>query len=169
MPPDQSGRYPDQGGNYRTYTNAVFVNKTLLVPTYQEKYDTTALRIYRESLPGYNVVGINCNIIISQLGALHCITKLIGNDEPLYISHARLRDVEDTVSYYPVSAYIRHRDGVNRSQLVLQILKRFNLFRSTDDVVDTVGNIWASLIPAYPAGQKCNIIFLQMQTMASTR
>ncbi|MGB3081198.1 MAG: agmatine deiminase family protein, partial [Saprospiraceae bacterium] len=60
MPPDANNRYPDHGGNYRTYTNAVFLNKTLLVPTYEEKYDTTALRIYRENLPGYNVVGINC-------------------------------------------------------------------------------------------------------------
>jgi len=117
MPPDQNGRYPDAGGNYRTYTNAVFINKTLLVPTYQEKYDTTALRIYRENLPGYNVVGINCNNIIGQLGALHCITKLIGTDEPLLIAHSRLRDVEDTIAYYPVSAYIRHRDGIKEASL----------------------------------------------------
>ncbi|HJW28548.1 MAG TPA: agmatine deiminase family protein, partial [Saprospiraceae bacterium] len=117
MPPDQNGRYPNNGGNYRTYTNAVFINKTLLVPTYQEKYDTTALRIYRENLPGYNVVGINCNSIIGQLGALHCITKLIGDDDPLLIAHARLRDVEDTVAYYPVTAYIRHRDGIKDAEL----------------------------------------------------
>ncbi|HEX5112984.1 MAG TPA: agmatine deiminase family protein, partial [Saprospiraceae bacterium] len=117
MPPDQNGRYPSQNGNYRTYTNAVFVNKTLLVPVYEEKYDTTALRIYRDNLPGYNVVGINCNSIIGQLGALHCITKLIGSDEPLLISHSRLLDVEDTVAYYPVSAYIRHRDGIKEANL----------------------------------------------------
>jgi len=152
MPPDQSGRYPDQGGNYRTYTNAVFINKTLLVPTYQEKYDTTALRIYRDNLPGYNVVGINCNSIISQLGALHCITKLIGVDEPLYISHARLRDVEDTVAYYPVSAYIRHRDGIQEASLFYRTSKDSVYSEVPMMLLDTAGNIWASLIPAYPAG-----------------
>ena len=152
MPPDQSGRYPDSGGNYRTYTNAVFVNKTLLVPTYQEKYDTTALRIYRENLPGYNVVGINCNNIIGQLGALHCITKLIGTNEPLLIAHSRLRDVEDTIAYYPVSAYIRHRDGIKEANLFYRSSTDSSYSETPMMLVDSVANIWASLIPAYPGG-----------------
>jgi agmatine/peptidylarginine deiminase len=152
MPPDQAGRYPNQDGSYRTYTNAVFVNKTLLVPVYQEKYDTTALRIYRENLPGYNVVGINCNNIIGQLGALHCITKLIGADEPLLIAHSRLQDVEDTVAYYPVSAYIRHRDGIKEASLFYRSSKDSVYSEVPMLLVDTTANIWASLIPAYPAG-----------------
>lgn len=152
MPPDQNGRYPDNGGNYRTYTNAVFVNKTLLVPTYQQKYDTTALRIYRESLPGYNVVGINCNSIISQLGALHCITKLVGTNDPLLIQHARLRDVEDTVAYYPVTAYIRHRDGISEANLFYRSSTETAYSEAPMMLVDTAADIWASLIPAYPAG-----------------
>ena len=152
MPPDQNGRYPDNGGNYRTYTNAVFVNKTLLVPTYQEQYDTTALRIYRENLPGYNVVGINCNSIIGQLGALHCITKLVGASEPLLIAHSRLRDVLDTVAYYPVSAYIRHRDGIQEANLFYRTSADSTYSESPMMLVDSVANIWASLIPSYPAG-----------------
>ncbi len=152
MPPDQSGRYPDNGGNYRTYTNAVFVNKTLLVPTYQEKYDTTALRIYRENLPGYNVVGINCNNIIGQLGALHCITKLIGTNEPLLIAHSRLRDVEDTIAYYPVSAYIRHRDGIKEANLFYRSSTDSTYSETPMMLVDSAANIWASIIPSYPAG-----------------
>lgn len=152
MPPDQNGRYPDNGGNYRTYTNAVFVNKTLLVPTYQQKYDTTALRIYRESLPGYNVVGINCNSIINQLGALHCITKLVGTSNPLLIQHSRLRDVEDTVAYYPVTAYIRHRDGISEANLFYRSSTETTYSEAPMMLVDTAANIWASLIPAYPAG-----------------
>ncbi|MBP7240238.1 MAG: agmatine deiminase family protein [Saprospiraceae bacterium] len=152
MPPDQNGRYPDNGGNYRTYTNAVFVNKTLLVPTYQEKYDTTALRIYRENLPGYNVVGINCNNIIGQLGALHCITKLVGASEPLLISHSRLRDVEDTIAYYPVSAYIRHRDGIKEANLFYRSSTDSSYSETPMMLVDSAANIWASIIPSYPAG-----------------
>lgn len=152
MPPDQNGRYPDNGGNYRTYTNAVFVNKTLLVPTYQEKYDTTALRIYRENLPGYNVVGINCNSIIGQLGALHCITKLVGTSEPLLINHSPLRDVEDTVAYYPVTAYIRHRDGIKEANLFYRSSSDSTYSETPMMVVDSAANIWASIIPAYAAG-----------------
>jgi agmatine/peptidylarginine deiminase len=74
MPP-QNNLYPNNGGDYRTYTNSIIINKTVIVPTYETYYDTTALRIYREAMPGYNVVSINCNSIIPSLGAIHCITK----------------------------------------------------------------------------------------------
>ncbi|HNP98616.1 MAG TPA: agmatine deiminase family protein, partial [Bacteroidia bacterium] len=51
MPPDANGLYPNAGGDYRTYANAVFVNKTVILPTYAQQYDTTALRIWREAMP----------------------------------------------------------------------------------------------------------------------
>lgn len=113
MPPDYADDYPSSGGDYRTYSNAVFVNKTVLLPIYEEQYDSTAIRIWEESLPGYKVVGIGCNDIIPSLGAIHCITKEIGVNDPLHIVHQRLRDVEDnSVSGYPVFAHIRHRSGI---------------------------------------------------------
>ncbi len=43
MPNSTSGLYPDNGGSYRTYTNAVFVNNTIIFPTYREQFDSTAL------------------------------------------------------------------------------------------------------------------------------
>lgn len=152
MPPDQNGRYPNSGGSYRTYTNSIFVNKTILVPTYQEKYDTTALRIYRENLPGYNVVGINCNSIIGSLGALHCITKTVGDDDPLLIAHARLRDVPDSIVHYPVEAYIRHRDGIASATLHYRT-SRDSLYTSLPMfLADTANNIWQAVMTGYPAG-----------------
>lgn len=93
MPPGSNGQYPDylDPGEYRTYTNALFVNKTILVPTYEEEFDTTGLRIWREAMPGYHIQGINSNAIIPFLGAIHCITKEVGIAEPLLINHARIR------------------------------------------------------------------------------
>ena len=88
MPPDAQGRYPSGSGDYRTFTNSSIINKTVIVPTYEVKYDTTALRIYREAMPGYNVVAIDCNQTITALGAIHCITKEVGVREPIVISHA---------------------------------------------------------------------------------
>ena len=107
MPPDFSGNYPDENGAYRTYTNSIFINKTILVPIYEEQYDTTALRMYEEFLPGYNVVGIDCNQIIQALGALHCITKLVGTSDPLWIAHPRLRDTYNQEDDYRVVAKIK--------------------------------------------------------------
>lgn len=154
MPPDANGRYPNQGGNYRTYTNSIFLNKTILVPTYQEKYDTTALRIYRENLPGYNVVGINCNSIIGSLGALHCITKTVGVQDPLWIAHARLKDSDDASLEYPVTAIIKHRLGVESAELYYRISPD-TLYTSVPMVLlDTSSSLWGSLIPPQVAGSE---------------
>jgi agmatine deiminase len=152
MPPDASGRYPNTGGAYRTYTNSVFVNKTVLVPTYQERYDTTALRIYRENLPGYNVVGINCNSIIGSLGAIHCITKTVGDDDPLLIAHPRLRDSDDASLEYPVVAYIKHRDGIASAKLYYRVAPDSFYTQVPMVLVDSVAHSWAALIPPQQAG-----------------
>lgn len=112
MPPDASGKYPHQGGHYRTYTNSLIANRTIIVPTYEEKYDTTALRIYRELMPGYQVNGIDCNAIIPLSGALHCITKEIGVNDPLRIVHFPVDGSNITVDGVPVTATIQHRDGI---------------------------------------------------------
>ena len=109
MPSSTGGNFPPSA-SYRTFANNVFVNKTVLVPTYREQVDTIGLRILRESLPGYNVVGIDCDNndqnIISASGAIHCITKGIGVADPLLIKHQRLSDTYETVQPYIVDAYI---------------------------------------------------------------
>jgi hypothetical protein len=117
MPPDQFNRYPDAGGYYRTYTNSLIVNKTVIVPTYEEEYDTTALRIYREAMPGYNVVGIECNAIIPLLGAIHCITKEIGVKDPVWIDHAPLYYNVVGSSGYHIGAKIKAFGGVSGASL----------------------------------------------------
>lgn len=122
-PPEQGGGggYPDENGWYLTYTNSVFVNKTVLLPTYYTEYDTTALRIYSELLPGYNVVGIDCDnngqAIISQSGAIHCITHTVGVEDPLMISHLPLPDTENTTDAFSIEAYISHRSGIAEATL----------------------------------------------------
>lgn len=115
MPP-HNGNYPPTG-NYRTYTNSVFVNKTVIVPTYETQYDTTALRIYREALPGYKIYGINSNNIIGSLGAIHCITKEIGVSEPVFISHSAIRDNNNTSSPYQVKAYVKSKTGISNARV----------------------------------------------------
>lgn len=122
MPPDAQGRYPSNGGDYRTYTNSVIVNKTVIVPTYAQQYDTTAFRIYREAMPGYNIVGINSNQIITAKGAIHCITKEIGVQEPVYISHARIRSVSgNSINGYEVKAYIKAKSGIANAMVYWSI------------------------------------------------
>jgi agmatine/peptidylarginine deiminase len=115
MPPE-NGYYPPTG-DYFTYTNSTFVNKTLIVPTYGVSQDTTALRIYKENLPGYKVVGINCTSIIPSLGAIHCINKEIGVLNPIFISHAFLRNTSNTTVPYEVKAYIKSKSGIASAKM----------------------------------------------------
>ncbi|WP_170254490.1 agmatine deiminase family protein [Phaeodactylibacter luteus] len=150
MPPDADGRYPDNNGDYRTYTNALFVNKTLLVPIYEEQYDTTALRIYEEALPGYRVVGIDCNGIIPSLGAIHCITKLVGANDPLWIAHARLRDQESSTAPYPISAIIKHKSGIAGAALHYREAGTENYTAVPLLLEDTLQSVWAGAIPPFP-------------------
>ena len=120
-PPEFGAGYPNQNGDYLTYSNAVFVNNTILLPTYYEQYDTTAIRIWEEAMPGYNVVGIDCDSpnedIISLSGAIHCITHSVGVADPLMISHLPLQDTEDIENSYGVVADISHRSGIASATL----------------------------------------------------
>jgi agmatine/peptidylarginine deiminase len=153
MPPSTGGAFPPSA-SYRTYANNIFINKTVLVPTYREQYDTTALRILRESLPGYRVIGIDCDDsgsnIISQSGAIHCITKAIGVSDPLLIRHQRLSDTYETLTPYGVEAYIRHKTGIAAAEV----------WWTTDTTAGYAaapmtagpGNTWTAAIPAQPAG-----------------
>jgi agmatine deiminase len=152
MPPSTGGEWaPD--ASYRTYANNVFVNKTVIVPTYRTEYDTTALRILQESLPGYRIVPIDCDNqsanIISASGAIHCITKGVGVADPLLIRHQRLTDTYETVNPYVVSAYMRHKSGIASA----------SLFWTTDTtqawnevaMADQGSGNWSAAIPAHPA------------------
>jgi agmatine/peptidylarginine deiminase len=157
VPPQESnGLYPDQNGWYCTYTNSVFVNNTVLLPTYYEAYDTIAIRIYEENLPGYNIVPIDCDdagqAIISASGAIHCITQSVGVEDPLLISYEQLPNTNINNQDYSLQAYINHRSGIASA----------NLYYKTDInapytavAMSNVGNNhWEASIPAQAFGTR---------------
>lgn len=152
MPPDQWGDYPDQGGYYCTYTNAVFVNKTVILPLYYTQYDTTALRIWEESLPGYNIVGINCNSTISASGAIHCITHSVGTDDPLLIAHFALPNTTNTVTPYQVDARIQHRSGILSATLYWTTDTSQSYQSVPMTLTNVASNTWTGFIPPQAAG-----------------
>ncbi len=146
MPPD-GGSYPNSGGDYRTYTNSIIVNGTIIVPTYEEQYDTTALKIISDALPGYNVHGINSNGIIYLSGAIHCITKLIATNDPLLISHQPLADTQYTGVNYTVEARIQHRSGIQDATIYYTKDTSLVFSQVSMSFIDTVNNMWRGDIP----------------------
>ncbi|MDP6909302.1 MAG: agmatine deiminase family protein, partial [Flavobacteriales bacterium] len=153
MPPE-GGYYPDTWGDYRTYTNSVFVNKTILVPTYEEEWDTTALRIYREALPGYNVVGIDCNEIITASGAIHCITKAVSTEDALLIRHQPLIDQVYTPTDYQIDALIKHTDGITDASVYWTTDTAAGYQAVGMTLTNVNEDIWSGSIPYQQEGEK---------------
>ncbi len=152
MPSSTGGQYPPSA-SYRTYANNVFVNGTVIVPTYRTQYDTIGLRILHETLPGYRIFPIDCDNpdanIISASGAIHCITKGIGVNDPLLIRHEHLTDTYDTQNPYPATAYIRHKSGIATATLywTIDTTQAWNALSMNDQG----GNNWNASIPAQAA------------------
>jgi agmatine deiminase len=146
MPPE-GGQYPDTWGDYRTYTNSVFVNNTILVPIYEEEWDTTALRIYREALPGYKVVGIDCNEIITASGAIHCITKAVSSNNPLRIAHQPLDDQVYSTNDYEVNALVQHAEGISNATLYWTTDTAAGYNAVAMSLTNPSENTWTGFIP----------------------
>ena len=79
--------------NDMTYINSLIVNDHVFVPQYGfEPYDSLALAVYDSVMPGYTLVPVNYRPWSARSGSIHCVTREIGVNDPLYISHAWLKD-----------------------------------------------------------------------------
>ena len=67
-------------GVWRTYTNSVFANGSLVVPRYRGTDPATeerAMRTLRQALPGWQIIPVDADALIAQQGALRCITLCV--------------------------------------------------------------------------------------------
>lgn len=56
-----------------TYANFLIMNKVVLMPTYnQPETDEAAHRIMQEAFSQYDIVDVDCTVLIKQHGSLHC-------------------------------------------------------------------------------------------------
>ena len=67
-------------GYYRSYTNALAINKTVLVPVYRDdmRYQDEALSIFQTAYPERNIVPIDATEVIRVGGAIHCVTQTVA-------------------------------------------------------------------------------------------
>lgn len=113
--------------NRATYTNALIMNNTLLVPQYacmdyQPETDSLALEAYRKAMPGYKIVGVNCVDYQYKVGALHCLTRDIPANNPVYIKHKWLADsIEYTNKDYEISALVQSSQGISDVKLFWRV------------------------------------------------
>ncbi len=156
MPPYNNNYPPFPSPNenrYPTYANAVFVNKTVIMPKYNlTTLDAAARDTFEKYLPGYEVVQVNCNSMITAGGAIHCITKEVGVNDPLRIVHPVIRYADNAESEsYRVRALVQHRSGITGASLFWTT----DLSAPWNEIVlspDTTPQYWTALIPQQDEG-----------------
>ncbi len=92
------------------YTNSLILNKKVFVPLFGTGYDTTALQVYEEAMPGYEVLGFTGSWEYND--AIHCRAMGVPDKWMLFIHHVPLTGRQsDTVNEYPISATIIAHSG----------------------------------------------------------
>lgn len=57
-----------------TYANFLIINGAVLVPVYNCATDNEALQILQTAFPTREIVPVDCSVLITQHGSLHCVT-----------------------------------------------------------------------------------------------
>lgn len=57
-----------------TYANFLIMNDAVLLPIYNVETDRIAIETMQRAMPDYEIVPIDCSILIRQHGSLHCVT-----------------------------------------------------------------------------------------------
>jgi agmatine/peptidylarginine deiminase len=155
MPPSTSGAYAPSA-SYRTYSNFVIVNKTVIMPVYRQEYDTTAVRIIKESMPGYKVVTIDADNsganLISQGGVIHCITHSVGVTDPLRIVHNYLNDTYNSTTPYQIDAIVQHKSGIANASVYWTTDTTMPYTAASMTLTGATTDTWTGYIPAQPVG-----------------
>lgn len=58
-----------------SYANFYISNGAVLVPLYDEKFDDSALNLFRAYFPDREIIGIQCADLVWGQGSIHCITQ----------------------------------------------------------------------------------------------
>ena len=138
-----------------TYLNSLMVNRKVLVPLWGLAEDSTALFIYQQLLPDYEVVGIDCSAMAGSGGAIHCITMQSPSRRFVHIRHYPLPDsTNDTLNPYRVRAQIITSSSlITDSTLVFYKVNSTPTFSATPlaAVSGSLG-VYAGYIPAQSPG-----------------
>jgi len=90
------------------YTNSLILNKKVLVPIMNSTWDDSALMVYQDAMPGYEVIGIIAQGSPSWISsdALHCRTKGIADVGQLFIHHLPLFGNHPCEEDYEINAHL---------------------------------------------------------------
>jgi len=146
-----------------SYLNSLIVNNKVLVPIYNLAEDDTALFVYQQALPGYEIIGIDCSAMSGSGGAIHCITITVPEDEYIHVRHYPLPNTNDTLNDYRVRAEVITSSSLiaDSTMIYYSINNGSHLTVPLNPVVDTLG-VYSGHIPAQNAGDTINYYLMTL-------
>jgi agmatine deiminase len=146
--------YCPSGYPETAYTNSIIWNNKVFVPVSNSSWDTTALRVYREAMPGYEVLGFYGSWYDND--AIHCRIMGVTDRYMLFVHHIPLFDTDVYWQDYPVSVTILDHSG---SGLIAEsLLVYYSIDSSAFDTVHLQSTAepdsYFAYIPAQPPGTR---------------
>ncbi len=120
--------YTPQG---QPYTNALILNERVYVPITNSSWDSAALAVYEEAMPGYEVLGFSGSW--QSTDALHCRVKDISDIGMLNIEHIPIHGVHEYQTEFEIEANIIPYSG---EELYADSL--FLIYKANANEFDTV-------------------------------
>ncbi len=150
------------GGNVISpYTNSLILNNKVLVPMGSNNaYNEAALNLYREAMPGYEVIGIENNSYWDgwlNTDALHCRTRGVMDFNMFYVDHRNVvfgeQQWQDSIAI--TSKFIAY-SGADLKQDSLLIYYRINEGEYQTAKMTATGNPdeYVGYIKGYNGGSK---------------
>lgn len=136
--------------NDQPYTNSLILNKRVFVPITGSSNDNAALEVYRQAMPGYQVIGVTNNTYEPWLStdALHCRTHEIADKNMLCIMHYPLLGQQDDNCVYTISANIDALSGAGVNDDSVKLYVRYNSDEwQCVSMVNISGNTYSASIP----------------------
>jgi len=134
------------------YTNSLILNNKVLVPIFNDPWDTVAIRVYEEAMPGYEVLGFYGSWLDND--AIHCRIMGVTDRYMLFVDHIPLFDTEIYDEDYLVSVEIEDHSGAGL--IPESLLVYYGIDSSPFDTIHlqstSKADSFYAYIPAQPPG-----------------
>lgn len=123
------------------YSNSLILNKKVFVPITNSSSDAAALQVYRDALPGYEVIGVPgaYNTPWESTDALHCRTHEINDRQMLYVSHFPLWGEHDAGQSFDIDVKIKAYSGQALYSDSLRVVYKVNSGIWQSELLNSLG------------------------------
>ena len=137
------------------YTNSLILNKKVFVPIMNSSYDAAALQVYRNALPGYEVIGISSpsSTPWESTDALHCRTHEIADKQMLHITHMPVWGQHNESETINFNARIKAYSGQALYSDSLKVMWKVNQAPWESTLLQDLGsNNFTAMLAGFAAG-----------------